>query len=504
LHGRPGKQILEARLSRRKRTQAVMASSSYRAGQQMSGFLKREPDDRGDREDSRSDTGRQGKGGEKNTLKMLTSRIGWEIGGTVAAHSCNSRGDFRDYRPMYRMVATEDGLLPAHGRGNVYLEWLLPDGSIQATTLCNVWHVPTLQMSCISKSTLQHAGAEFSPGPGGISIVLGGVIMGQALWQQGLPILSVAFPTMKIREAAKRIAQSRKGPASLDTWHRRMNHLGHADVCCLADVADGVEIDYNSVSDGCDVCATWKKKKVASQIPPVSTTHKLQVVHADIYGPINPPSICGSRYYVVFTDDFTRIMWLYFIRDSSQCVDIIKNFLAETENRREGTYLKTLRYTGSGEFGKLAVRSFLAMQGIGSDLKPSGESANPMLMETALYMLQSNKLPDKLWVEALSTVAYLRNRSPTGVIGNGMTPFEAWFHRKPDLGHVRVFGSPAYADSLETRPGKELQGRSVLCYLLGYQGSAELGKITTRLWNPHTRRTVRSMNVVVDELVEGN
>jgi len=55
-----------------------------------------------------------------------------------------------------------------------------------------------------------------------------------------------------------------------------------------------------------------------------------------------------------------------------------------------------------------------------------------------------SKLPHKFWAEVLSTAAYLRNRSPTKAI-EGMTPYEAWMKKKPQVDHLHVFGCDAYA-----------------------------------------------------------
>lgn len=50
----------------------------------------------------------------------------------------------------------------------------------------------------------------------------------------------------------------------------------------------------------------------------------------------------------------------------------------------------------------------------------------------------------KNWVEVVSTAVYLLNCSPTKAV-NGKTPYEAWHWRKPNVGHLKVFGSIAYA-----------------------------------------------------------
>ena len=52
------------------------------------------------------------------------------------------------------------------------------------------------------------------------------------------------------------------------------------------------------------------------------------------------------------------------------------------------------------------------------------ERLNRTLVESIRSMLADSKLPHRFWAEALSTAAYLINRSPTRALDN-MTPFEA-------------------------------------------------------------------------------
>ena len=56
-------------------------------------------------------------------------------------------------------------------------------------------------------------------------------------------------------------------------------------------------------------------------------------------------------------------------------------------------------------------------------------------------MLYVPKLPQNLWSVVVKTMAYLRNRSPTQA-NNGVMPLEHITGEKPDLTHLKIFGSP--------------------------------------------------------------
>lgn len=62
------------------------------------------------------------------------------------------------------------------------------------------------------------------------------------------------------------------------------------------------------------------------------------------------------------------------------------------------------------------------------------------------------RLPVNLWGEAALTVCYLWNRSTSRTLPSDVTPYEMVNGQKPDLLHLRVFGSQCF-----TRIPTELQ-----------------------------------------------
>lgn len=74
------------------------------------------------------------------------------------------------------------------------------------------------------------------------------------------------------------------------------------------------------------------------------------------------------------------------------------------------------------------------------------------------------------------------------------TPFEAWTGRKPQLEHIRIFGSTPHI-----RPAsphlKKLDDRSVPMIYLGVQEGIK----AHIFYDPHTKRIVVSRDVVFEE-----
>jgi hypothetical protein len=78
------------------------------------------------------------------------------------------------------------------------------------------------------------------------------------------------------------------------------------------------------------------------------------------------------------------------------------------------------------------------------------------------------------WGEAVVTVVYILNRSPTKAL-NGRTPYEAWHERKPTVSHLRVFGYLAFGKELG-HIGK-LDDRSTLGVFIGYAEDSKAYRI---------------------------
>ena len=58
----------------------------------------------------------------------------------------------------------------------------------------------------------------------------------------------------------------------------------------------------------------------------------LELVHSDVFGHMNVPSLGKSMYYVSFIDDFSRNTWIYFLKKKFEVFDRFKEFKALVEN----------------------------------------------------------------------------------------------------------------------------------------------------------------------------
>ncbi|MCO5575128.1 hypothetical protein L7F22_028925 [Adiantum nelumboides] len=163
--------------------------------------------------------------------------------------------------------------------------------------------------------------------------------------------------------------------------------------------------------------------------------------------------------------------------------------------------VKSIRSDRGGEFLSENFARWCKSEGIRHQLTttytPSQngvvERKNRTIMEMARAMLAHASLPRSYWAEACNTAVYIQMRSPTHALQD-MTPFQAYYGRKPTVSHFRVFGCSAFVHiPKEKRQKLDFKSRKLL--FLGYSAESD----AYRLYDPDTRTTTVSRDVVFDE-----
>ena len=69
----------------------------------------------------------------------------------------------------------------------------------------------------------------------------------------------------------------------------------------------GLPIKKMELDHLCDACVKGKQTKSSFKTKnAVSTTQPLQLIHIDLFGPINVPSLGKKRFVCVIADDYSR------------------------------------------------------------------------------------------------------------------------------------------------------------------------------------------------------
>ena len=171
---------------------------------------------------------------------------------------------------------------------------------------------------------------------------------------------------------------------------------------------------------------------------------------SDVCGKLPTASHRGYKYFVTFTDDCSRKVFVAGLREKSEVFRTFTELLAQIKLQM-GQTLKVLRTDGGGEYTSKEFESFLKVRGTHHEITMPdtpqhngvAERLNRTLLEKACAMLNDAELPDAYWFDALEYAMTLRNASPTHALTD-MTPEEAWSGNKPNVSHLKIFGCRAF------------------------------------------------------------
>jgi hypothetical protein len=273
----------------------------------------------------------------------------------------------------------------------------------------------------------------------------------------------------------------RQNPKDILLWHARLGHLSLPAVKRACSVVEGIELLARSPSDCiCEACILGKmaRRPFSKESGEPPKTRPLELIHTDVAGPMPTQSRKGYRYFVMFTDDATRYTSVYFLRQKSEVVSAFQEFKTAVEKIHNLPILR-LRMDGGGEYIAEELLSFLRKEGI--QVEPSApytpqqngisERCNRTVMDPARSMLKHAGMPNSFWADAVKVAVYIKNRLPTRALP-GNTPFELWHGNKPNISHLRIFGSLAYAWTAPVTR-KKLDDRAKKAILIGYTPTSQ-------------------------------
>jgi transposase InsO family protein len=155
----------------------------------------------------------------------------------------------------------------------------------------------------------------------------------------------------------------------------------------------------------------------------------LGLVHSDVCGPMSISARDGSRYFITFTDNFSRYGYVYLMRHNSKSFENFKEFKTEVENQLRKK-IKVFRTDRSGEYLSGEFRGYLKAHGIVPQLTPPrtsqwngvSERRNRTLLDMVRSMMSKAELSRSFWGFALETAAFILNRMLSKSIEK--TPYE--------------------------------------------------------------------------------
>src|SRR6266478_6204000 len=425
----------------------------------------------------------------------------WITDTGATAHMTPNHHWFKDYKPCHIPVRLADNnVIYAAGMGSVVFAPVIQGKSLRQIELSNVLHVPLLGNNLLSVLTLTRKH--------NFDVHIRNSTICFNLNNHSLFEATVREDNSAILNGAT-LTQSALSTSILspDLWHRRFCHIGQNRLKQLLSGSYVTNLEIKSpqplspLPDLCQHCIAGKHHRFP--FPHTASnrrTKPLELIHSDLHGPVSVQTPQKHQYWISFIDDCTRYRTIYLLHKKSDAFAAFKEFKAFAE-KQTGYSIKALRDDKGGEYMSKEMDTWMKSHGIlrehATPATPQqngvAERTNRIFDEGITSMLNEAKLPGSFWGDALGTFVHVLNRSPSSSLKD-ITPYEAWFGRKPSVEHFRVFGCQAYVH-VQKKQHTSFEPKSRQCIFLGYPPDYKGWKV----YDPLTRKITISRDIIFDE-----
>ncbi|RVW69693.1 Retrovirus-related Pol polyprotein from transposon TNT 1-94 [Vitis vinifera] len=199
--------------------------------------------------------------------------------------------------------------------------------------------------------------------------------------------------------------------------------LGHPSFVYLAKLFPKLFINKNPASYHCEICQFAKHTRTVYPQIPYKPSTVFSLVHSDVWGPSRIKNISGTRWFVTFVDDHTRVTWVFLMKEKSEVGHIFQTFNLMVQNQFNSK-IQVLKSDNAKEYFTSSLSTYLQNHGIihisscvdTPQQNGVAERKNRHLLEVARCLMFSSNVPNYFWGEAILTATYLINRMPSRVL----------------------------------------------------------------------------------------
>ena len=421
----------------------------------------------------------------------------WCIDSGATSHMTNNREFFTEFDESRKdkITVANGQQVTSVGVGNGYLHCNVSD-TVNKIPVKNVLFVPSLESNLLSVKQLTKQGNMVTFNGDNCVITKANVTLATGKIDNNLYKLNC--------DHKANIAKEDHNENCIHLWHRRLGHRDPEAIKRLEKerLAGGIELSECNMKLKCVSCL--KGKMARKSFPKASTSrtqHPLDLIHSDVCGPMNTETPGKKKYFLTFIDDYSRYTTVYLLNAKDEVSIKLQEFINLVRSKF-GRSVKALRSDNGTEYTSKNTQTILKKEGVefqtsvpyNPEQNGVSERKNRSLCESGRSMLFDANLPTKYWGEAVMTACYLQNRLPTKGTETHQTPYEMWNESKPDLSHLRVFGSKAFVHiPKEKRTKWDTHAEEGV--LVGYSESSKGYRILHRA----TNKVTISRSVVFDE-----
>jgi hypothetical protein len=299
--------------------------------------------------------------------RSIHNKTDWFADSGATQHMTDQRHLFNSFIPVTTGnrpvigIGTDNAPLNVQGHGTIKIRSKV-DGTWHEGTLHNVLYVPNIGVNLFSIGAAADMGLTFTIDKKKVDLFLNSKLVATGTRVGKEPYLMDIEAVSPITTPK----QSLTALIFLNIWHRRFGHVhnGAIQKMSASGYVDGLNLDATKVDPSPCGCAFGKSHR--QPFPTEGRTRGTaigELVHTDVCGPMSVASPGGSRYFIVFKDDFTGFRSLYFMKQKSEAFHFFKQFSSLLKTQT-GHVIKTLRSDNGGEYINGEFAAHLAKEGI--------------------------------------------------------------------------------------------------------------------------------------------
>lgn len=423
----------------------------------------------------------------------------WYADSGASSHMSNRREwfvDFIDINPEEITIGNGDKV-HAIGRGDIQILSFDGDKWIERRLL-NVLYVPKLCTNLFSSTKAMDNGHTLRSDKLKLELLDKSRVV--AVEARRGTMFRMLF---KVIETGSEMANLAVNVSTLKTWHKR---LGHQNAAHVRSFLKSSGINFIDENFECDGCSYGKEHRLSFEHRKEKSSKCGEIIHTDVCGPIEQTSLNGSRYFLLFKDDYSHFRFIYFLKQKSEVVEKCRYFVKLAE-KECGHPIRIIQSDNGTEYINDEMKKFLDENGIRHrrtvpytpEQNGSAEREMRTIMEAARTMIHDKDLSPKLWAEAVNCAVFVLNRSGTSTV-KGSTPFELWYGQKADIQHFRTFGTQVFVH-IPKQQRRKLDAKSKQCIFVGYDDNVKGYRVLNANNRVEVARDVRFMSDESTEVI---
>jgi len=179
-----------------------------------------------------------------------------------------------------------------------------------------------------------------------------------------------------------------------------------------------------------DACILGKHSKNPFHDSTFKACREIELIHFDLRGHMHVPFANGNKYIMTFIDDYTRMCWVYLLKDKSQVLETFKIFHVWIQNKAQ-SHIGSLRTDNGREYTSNEFEIYLRQHGIKHQTtvpyNPQQKSVVERMNMTLLNMVHSmmffKNVIFMFWADVVLCVVYVKNMCPSQALKN-KNPYE--------------------------------------------------------------------------------